>query len=101
MPRARITGSWFSWSFSLEPAGRQVHLRPGQRLAGRLHGGLARAAVLLVLASLAGVAALDFGGVGLGNRHFDDALDAPRPVRFGMHGEHTLARVAVGVRRID
>jgi hypothetical protein len=74
-------------------------------LPGVCTAALRSAAVLLVLAALPGVATLDFGRIGAGERHFDRALDAVPAVSVRPHRDDAAAGIlatalAPGRRRV-
>src|SRR5687767_13571256 len=70
-----------------------------ERLSRRLHGGLARPAVLLVLPALPGVPALDFGRIRARQRHLDRPLDSARAVGVGAHRDDASSRIETFVVR--
>ena len=82
-------------------ASRRVHPHVGQRLPGRLHGGLARALVQLFLTALRDLAALDFGARTSARRSPRSTLRVPvGPNGLGVQRERAVGvdeRIAVGI----
>src|ERR1051326_6855920 len=79
---------------SVDPSRGQCHRLHGQSLAWGLHGGLAGAPVLLVLSALAGVAALELGGVRASDRDLDDLVRAAGSERLGAQRQDAVSAIA-------
>src|SRR5206468_1512288 len=75
------------------PSGGERHLLHREPLAGGLYRRFASAPVLLVLAALAGVAALEVRRVGAGDRQLDHLVRTVRSERFGPHRQHARSRI--------